>query len=397
MPQDITRNLGPSTSQSATYEAIGHAEDYSEILYNINPTSTPILSSLSVGDDVTSTDTTWMTKRLNPPKENAHKEYENYSYGKVGSLEGLSNYVQFFQNTGYVTDVQRKVRKIYRDSNGDDLSQAKTDALTEMANDIELRLISGKDKNIGTESVAPKMGGIPYFMQLDTIDCTVTTAGLVTTTSAHNLKTGDFVYFIATKAPGGVKVGAQFFVNVLSDTTFNIYDNIDDAIAGDTSVMVKPTDAGSGVQVVKNNVISLGGTASYTLDDIDDVMAMAANRGGTPTDAYMSMENKRRFSKLVSGLSTTRRLPKDRYGSDVADTYETDGGVITAHSHRMYNKNRIDILDMGYWELRWFERPHEVTGLAKDGTYEKFVVEGKLTLQASQPKASASIIDAARP
>lgn len=391
---DVVRNLGPSTSQSNTYEAIGHAEDYSEILYNIDPTSTPILSSLNTGDDLVATETSWLTKKLNPPKENAHKEYEQYEFGKVGSLEGLHNHVQYFQNTGYVTDVQRKVKKIYRDHNGDELSQAKADAFIEQAHDIELRLISGKDMTPGSDSVAPKMAGIPFFMNLATQDVTVATSGTFTTTNVHNLKTGDFVYFIATKAPTGMKLGAQYFVNVSGDKKFTIYDNLDDAVAGADNA-IKPTDTGTAVKIVTNNVISAG--AAYTLDDIDIVMEMAANRGGSPTDAYMSAENKRRFSKLVSGIATTQRKAKDRYGSEVADTYETDGGVITAHAHRMYSKNRIDILDMGYWDLRWLERPHEVTGLAKDGTYDKFVLEAKLTLQASQPKASAAIIDVERP
>ena len=35
MPADVTRNFGPSKSQSHTLEAIGHAEDYSNIIVNI--------------------------------------------------------------------------------------------------------------------------------------------------------------------------------------------------------------------------------------------------------------------------------------------------------------------------------------------------------------------------
>lgn len=397
MPQDITRNLGPSSSQSVTYESVGQAEDYSPILYNIDPTSTQILSRLPEGKQVTATDTMWMTKRLEPPSENAHLEFEEYKYQKVGSIEGLKNYVQFFQNTGLISDVQRKVKKIYNVPQGDALSEAKTDAFTKQAFDIEYALITNDKARMGGENVAPLMGGVPYFMDLDTLDVTADTSGVFTTTEEHNLKTGDFVYFIAQKTPAGMKSGAVYYVRVddtSPKTKFTIYDKIQDAVRGDDTVttQVKPTDAGTKVQIVKSNVKSLGGTAQYTLDDIDDVMAMAANRGGKPTDAYMSMENKRRFSKLVSAMATTQRQPKTRYGSEVADTYETDGGVITAHSHRMYNSDRIDIYDFDYWELRYFEKPHEVTGLDKTGTYDKFVLETKLTLQASQPKASASII-----
>lgn len=400
MPQDVTRNLGPSSSQSLTYESIGQAEDYSQILYNIDPTSTPILSRLPEGDAVTAADTTWFTKRLEPPSENAHLEYEKYDYKKVGSMEGLKNYVQFFKNGGWLSDFQRKVKKIYNVPQGDPLAEAKTDAFTKQARDIEYALLNSDNARIGSDTEAPLMGGIPYFMDLDTVDVTVSTAdGVFTSTKPHNLKTGDFVYFIADKTPAGMKSGIVYYVR-LDDTTpktkFTIYDTIKDAVRGTTSAVVKPTDAGTKVQIVKSNVKSLGGEAQYTLDDIDDVMAMAASRGGKPTDAYMSMENKRRFSKLVSALATTQRQPKTRYGSVVADTYETDGGVVTAHSHLMYSPNRIDIYDFDYWELRYFDKPHEVKNLAKDGTYEKFMLETSLTLQASQPKASASIINIKR-
>ena len=37
---DVTRNLGPSKNQSYTYDAIGHAEDVSPILTNIDPEET---------------------------------------------------------------------------------------------------------------------------------------------------------------------------------------------------------------------------------------------------------------------------------------------------------------------------------------------------------------------
>ena len=396
MPQDVTRNLVPSVSQSTTYEAIGNAEDFSPILYNIDPTSTPILSQLEEGDPLTAADTTWMTERLNPPAENKHIEGEEYKFPNVGTAEGLKNYAQLFQNSGKVTDLQRKVKKMYDVPGGDALSKARNDALTAMAIDMEYRIVTGDTAKQGNSAVAAEMGGIPYFMNLDTIDVTVDSAsGTFTASKPHNLKTGDFVYFIASTIPSGMKAGAVYYVRLdtTSPTTkFAIYDKIQDAVRGNTAGQVKPSAAGTSVKLVKSNVKSLANAADFELSDIDDVMGMAANRGGKPTDAYMSMEKKRRFSKLVSGMATTQRKPKDRYGSTVADTYETDGGVITAHAHRMYNVDRIDMLDLSYWELRWLDKPHEVKGLAKTGNYEKFVVEGTLTLQASQPKASASII-----
>lgn len=397
MPADITRNLGPSSSQSVTYEAIGHAEDMASIIYNIDPTTTQLLSAFDEGENATATDITWMTKGLRPPKVNAHKEYEEYGTEKVGSMEGLSNTVQYFQGLGMVSDVENKVSHNPKFNPYDD---AKTDAFTEMAFDIEYALINNDKRVVGTESTAPMMGGIPYFMNLKTQDVTFENTGNTFTTSTpHHLKTGDFIYLIADTMPTGIKAQTTYYVR-LDDSTpatkFTIYNTIKDAVEGVTSNVVTGTDTGTNVKIVNLNITSKGNSEDFSLDDLNDVMQMAANRGGKPTDAYMAPEKKRRFSVLVTGQSTTIRKGADRSFSDVASTYTTDGGTITAHSHRMYPVNRIDIFDMNYWETRWLEKPHEVSNIPKTGTYQKFVLEGKVTLQASQPKASASIIDIKR-
>lgn len=396
MPADIQRNFGPSSSQSVTYEAIGHAEDMAPIIYNIDPTTTQLLSAFPEGANATSTDVAWMTKGLKPPKVNAHLEIEDYKTEKVGSMEGLSNTVQYFQAVGMVSDVEQKVN---HEPKTNPLDDAKTDAFTEMAFDMEYAYINNDTRRAGTESVAPLMGGVPYFMNLKTLAATFShTDSSLTTTDDNHLKTGDFVYLIADTMPTGIKAQTTYFVRV-DDTNpkkLYLYNTIKDAVEKIDANKVTATDDGTGVKIVNLNITSKGNAEDFSLDDLNDVMQMAANRGGKPTDAYMAPEKKRRFSMLVTGQSTTIRKNADRSYSDVATSYTTDGGTITAHAHRMYPVNRIDIFDMNYWETRWFERPHSVDKLPKTGTYERFVLEGKGTLQASQPKASASIIDIKR-
>lgn len=395
MPVDVTRNLGPSSNQSVSYDAIGHAEDIDQIIYNIDPTSTPLLSKFDEGEAATATDITWMTQGLEPPGVNAHLEVEDYETKKVGSMKGLSNTVQYFQSVGMVSDVEKKVK---HNPNFDPWSNAMTNAYTNMARDMEYAIINNDTRVTGTATVAPKFGGVPYFLNLDTQDVTVA-AGVFTTTEAHELKTGDFVYLIADTIPTGAVANRLYYIrqdDANPETAFTIYDTQKDAVEGITANQVVPTTAGTNVKVVKANVTSKAKAADFTLDDINDVMQMAANRGGTPTEAYMAPEKKRRFSLLVTGQATTYRKAGDKKGSDVATTYETDGGMINAHSHRMYPPNRIDIFDMNYWETRFLEHPHEVQGLEKKGTYDRYVLEGKMTLQSSQPKASASIIEIKR-
>lgn len=396
---DVIRDLNKSVNQSFTYDAIGHAEDLSPILINITPESTLFYSKFGNAKPATETSFSWMTKGLRPPRTNAHLEYEKYEFEPVGSIEGMSNNVQYFQTSGLVSDVQNEVTKAYNNEHGTDLDDAKFDAYKYQAQDIEYMLVNGEKKVDGTKTVAPLSGGLPFFMSMNTIDVTVsTTDGTVTCDSDPKLDTGDIVYFVATTMPTGLKKGLYYYVRV-DDTDpkkLTLFDTQKGAVENLTDKQVKPSAAGSSVQLVANNIISCGGKSDFTLDDINNAMEMAFKRGGNPSEAYMSSSKFRKFSDLVLAQTTTYRKSGEKKAAMVATTYQGAFGVVNANIHRMYPDERIDILDMQFWDMRYLSRPHEVNNLGKDGTYEKFVVETRVGLQGTQPKASCSIIDIQR-
>lgn len=140
----------------------------------------------------------------------------------------------------------------------------------------------------------------------------------------------------------------------------------------------------------------MGSSADFTLDDINDAMEMAFKRGGNPTEAYMSSRKFRKFSDLVLATMTTYRKSGEKKAAMVATSYQGAFGLVNSNIHRLYPDTRIDILDLQYWDMRYLSRPHEVQKLAKTGTYEKFVVEARVGLQGTQPKASCSLIDIKR-
>lgn len=394
MPKDITRGMGPSPSQSNTGEAIGHAEDYSKIVTNVSPDLNVLLGQFGEDADGVAVDFSWFTEGLEPPGKNAHPEKMEYTYEKVGSVEGKKNYQQHFYNSGYVTDAQRNSKMLF---DQDDFSREQMNAFTKHANDIEYAICKNTVAQLEQSDTDPAMaGGIPYFMKVEDMACTVDAAsGAVTTTTAHNLKTGDFVYFSAETMPTGLSADLMYYVR-LDDTTptkkFTLFDTIDGAVENKTTDQVKPSTAGTSVVLVKSNVIDLGGTKDYTVEDLNNVMAMAYYRGGTPTDAFMSGRKKRRFSQLMTAMATTNRKASERKMEEVVTTFESDYGTVNAHAHRMYNDNRIDILDMNYWEVKWWDRTHEVKGLPKTGSYSPFAIESWCSLKGTQPKASCSII-----
>ena len=396
---DVIRDLNKSVNQSFTYDAIGHAEDLSPILTNISPESTLFYSKFGNTKPATETSFSWMTKGLRPPQTNAHLEYEKYEFEPVGSIEGMSNNVQNFQNSGLVSDIQNEVTKAYNNEHGTDLDDAKFDAYKYQAQDIEYMLVNGEKKVDGAKDVAPLSGGVPFFMSMNTIDVTVSsTDGTITCDKNPNLDTGDIVYFVAKTMPTGLKKGMYYYVLVdgIDRKKLPLFDTLKGAVENITDKQVKPTAAGTSVQIVANNIISCGGNADFTLDDINDAMEMAFKRGGNPSEAYMSSSKFRHFSDLVLAQTTTYRKSGEKKAAMVATTYQGAFGVVNANIHRLYPDERIDILDMQFWDMRYLSRPHEVNNLGKDGTYEKFVIETRVGLQGTQPKASCAIVDIQR-
>ena len=390
---DITRNLGPSTSQSHTTEAIGHADDMSEIITNISPEETKFLSMLPSENSETLF-FEWMSEHLNPPKVNAHLEDEEYTAEKAGSLQGLQNHNQYFVNTLKVTEAQRKVAKVYRQK--DELARLMTNKMKEHAHDIEYAIVSNSISRAESGKDAAMTGGIPYFMKKETLGVTVSTSdGVITASEAHHMKTGDFVYFDATTMPTGLKAQTIYYIR-LDDTTpatkFTLYNTLKGAIEKVTDDQVKPTAAGTAVVIVKNNVVDLAGAADYTLDDLNAVMEMVYNRGGNPTKAYMSPAKKRRFSQIVTASTTiNREMTKGRKLELVADVIQTDYGTLTAESHRMLPDNSIFIMDTDYMLLKWFQKT-KTFDLPKTGTSDAKRIESWLGLKITAPRASGAIL-----
>lgn len=398
-----TSVVNTSDSQSVTYEAEGEKEDFSPIITNIDPDHNMFLAQFPTEADATQTEFNWLTENLKPPARNAHLEMEDYSSNKVGSMERRKNTVQFFQTTGRVSDAQRKTAKQYNQQ--DEFPRQKEIAFKQMARDMEFAIATGAVSRLESGGLPALTGGVPFFLQEDKVVVTFNaTSNIVTTATPHKLTTGDYVQFTAAKGgklPAGLSANREYYINKKSETTFELYASLDNAIAAaspeatsvDTDKVIELKDAGTGtLYALKNNIVDAGGS-QFSEDNINDVMQMCYKRGGDPTMAVMSAANKRRFTKIITGGATKQRGQKERVVTDVTDTYVSDFGTITAQVHRQYGNERIDFLDMNYWALKYFTRPHEVTGLAKKGTYTEFVLEASLGVKGTQPKASGAIIN----
>lgn len=403
MAQDVQRNLGPGANGSFSYDSVGNAEDMRDVLINLDPVRTKFLSAFGTAEDAISTDFSWFTERLRPPQDNAHLEKEEYEFHEIDSQEGLRNYIQHFQNSGFITDTQNRIKKAFRRGTSE-FAAAVERALRGQGDDIELMIVKSKIANFETPGTVPaRSGGIPYFLQTSALNATiadsVVTLNEVTAAKPVDLKTGDFVYFTATTMPAGLEANRCYYIRLADDENtrklknkFSLYYSLEDAVDGQNAIEI--TEAGTNVQMVRRNVISLNNDSDFSLEDINTVLEMIYRRGGNGNQLYMSLRNKRKFSKLINAQMTANREGKQmtQY-SDAATVYESDFGTVTARAHQMYADDRCDILDMQYWDLKWLAHTHEVEGLAKTGTYEKYVVESSVGLQATAPQASGSIVN----
>ena len=401
---DVTRNYGPSTSQSSYGEAIGHAEDYSKIITNIDPLMTLFLSAFGKLDNATQLSWFWTTEGLRPPQVNAHLEKFDYTFDKVAGIRQLHNHQQHVYKSGYITDAQIKAGKTYTP---DELPRQKMNTSKQIARDIEFAIINNTEARAENGSDPAMTGGIQYFMNSEKQACTIATTGVVTTIKSltdttaenHNMETGDFVFFVAGTMPDEVKEDLVYYIEKKSDTTFQLYNTMEGAvkaISADKVTLTSAVTTSNAMYIVKNNVRDLGGSSDFTLDDINIVLELAAKRGGSPTEAYMSSSKLRRFNSLVNALATTNRKSGEKKMDMVTTTYISTAGVINAQAHPMYKDSRIDILDLQYWHLKDFDPVHPVKDLPKKGTYDTFALEGWVGLQATQPLASASIIGVKR-
>ena len=383
--------VAKSVSQSVTYEAVGTKDDFSKIITNIDPDMTFFLSNFGTAPEAKSLKFNWTTEGLKPPQENAHSEMTDYATDKVGSLAQWDNRCQHFISSGRVSDAQKQHAKEYMPE--DEFARQKINAFKQHARDIEYALVfndSPRDESPGNPALT---GGVRYFLTEDAEDVTFT-GNVGATAAAHRMNTGDFIYFKAkpgagNKLPAELSANLPYYIRKDADPKkFTLYYSMDDAIKNKRQITL--STAGQGVQMVKNNVFTAG-DALFTEDHINDCMEMCSKRGGNPTLAVMSGRSKRRFSAIVTGGAAKQRNSKDKVAVNITDVYESDFGTIHAQVHPMYEDTIIDLLDMAYWDLKWFDRTHEVAGLAKKGSYEEFVIESWVGLQGTQPKASGSI------
>lgn len=121
----------------ASFNAATNREDLIDVITNISPIDTPFLSSLGKVK-ATAAYHEWSTDSLATATANAKKEGDDYSFALKTTPARTGAYVQMFQNTAEVSDLERELNPAGID---DMFAYQMAKCLKEQARDMEKALI----------------------------------------------------------------------------------------------------------------------------------------------------------------------------------------------------------------------------------------------------------------
>jgi hypothetical protein len=127
------------TNTFATYEAIGNREDLSDVIYRIDPTDTPFVTSIE-REKATNVNHEWQTQALAAAAQNAQLEGDDPQTNTTTPTVRLGNLCQISNKVARVTGTQRAVLHAGRD---DELAYQEMLKGLELKRDMEYIIAGG--------------------------------------------------------------------------------------------------------------------------------------------------------------------------------------------------------------------------------------------------------------
>lgn len=144
-----------------TYNAVGNKEDVTGLVVNIAPDETPLYSMLPEGKAML-TKTEWLEKTLRAAKVNTAVEGAALTTDHAKARARPYNITQIFQQGYDVTGTQEAVA--HYGGITSEIDDSMSDAMKELALDVELAWFTSATRVDGTDAVARIAGGLKYFI-----------------------------------------------------------------------------------------------------------------------------------------------------------------------------------------------------------------------------------------
>jgi hypothetical protein len=166
-------------AQYKTYDAAGLREDLTDVIYDISPTDTPIMSSIGKGK-ATAVYHEWQTDSLAAATTgNAAVEGATATEADLSPTTRLGNYTQIVQKTVMISGTLEAVDKAGRKS---EKAYQLAKASAEIKRDIEATITANQGRDAGDGSTARKMASLLSWIKTNTNKRDSTTTGTDPTT-----------------------------------------------------------------------------------------------------------------------------------------------------------------------------------------------------------------------
>lgn len=152
------------TNAFDSFEAVGNREDLADIIYNVDPTETPFVSTV---DKVSATATNheWQTDTLAAAAQNAQLEGETISRAASSATTRLGNTAQISFKDATVTGTQLAVVSAGR---GDEMNYQMSKRSLELRRDMENDALANNAKVAGNATTAREAAGIESWLATNT-------------------------------------------------------------------------------------------------------------------------------------------------------------------------------------------------------------------------------------
>ena len=153
-----------ATNTFTTYSAKGIREDLSNVIYNISPEETPLVSNVGKGS-IANTVFDWQTDALAAAAANAQLEGDESSYDAVSATTRLQNYAQISRKTVVVSGTQNTVNTAGRRS---ELAYQIAKKGSELKRDIEFACLNNQAAVAGNTTTARQTASMQAYLKTNT-------------------------------------------------------------------------------------------------------------------------------------------------------------------------------------------------------------------------------------
>lgn len=153
--------MATPTNAFSTYESIGIREDLADVIYNIDPWETPVMSSLSSGS-ASNTFFEWQTDDLAAPGANAVIEGEDATIAQSSPTTRLGNYTQISTKTVQITGTHEATNRAGR---GAEMAYQIAKRGKELKTDVEYALTGDHQaRSAGSTAAARTTGNFSSYL-----------------------------------------------------------------------------------------------------------------------------------------------------------------------------------------------------------------------------------------